>query len=225
MNSHRNNEDKKYFLKIPKEDWKYEIESGKITWEEHAVEEWLWFKANTTTGKVVINYTILAEEMKGRFDYTKDVVNKITKIMNSLKKKQRLWFPEHSGSKSKVEVELHGYPLIQGGYTDISYRFQQNSSRGETKTIPKDTNSPAELLKDGQRLKKLESQKSKLINSMSIDSPGRAPKIDKKNIRKIDKSKNNNFNNCPLRRNGENSKKEAWKDQVKWEKLVKRAKR
>ena len=77
------NKTEEQFLKIPRERWRYEVESGKITWEEYDVRSWLWLKANPVTGKVVVNYIILAEEMKERFPYIKDIVNKITKVMVS----------------------------------------------------------------------------------------------------------------------------------------------
>jgi len=184
MNPYKNNKIDGQFLKIPREKWKYDLGSGQITDEELDILLRLWLKANPTTGKVAINYSIFAEEIKGRFPYIKKevLVNKLTKTMNSLKRKQRLWFKEHSGSKKPVEVEIAEYPLIQGGYADISYHFQQNFSRGNEETVFQNTDSPAELLKDEQRLKELKGGVSKLKSSMSMDSPSRAPKIDRKII-------------------------------------------
>ena len=208
------NKTEEQFLKIPRERWRYEVESGKITWEEYDVRSWLWLKANPVTGKVVVNYIILAEEMKERFPYIKDIVNKITKIMLSLKTKQRLWFLEHSGSRNAVEVELADFPLISRGYIDISHRFQQSFGRGDGKEIPQNTGIPAELPSDEQRLGELKDSLNELKGGMSINSPSRAPKIDRKIIdRKID---SNNSSKTTDDSDGSKAYKKRFKEEHPW---------
>ena len=73
-----------------------------------------------------------------------------------------------------------------------------------------------------QRLKDFENQKSKLKNSMSMDSSSRTLKIDKKDIRKIDKY--NNFNNFPFREEVKKDKKAPWEDLRRMEELKRKAK-
>lgn len=184
MNLDKNNKIDGQFLKIPREKWKYDLGSGQITDEDFDVLFRLWLRANPTTGKVAINYSIFAEEIKGRFPHIKKegLVNKLTKIMNSLKRKQRLWFKEHSGSKKPVEIELAEYPLIQGGYAGISHRFQQSSGRDNEEAIPQNISSPAELLKNEQRLEGPKSHTNKLKNGIPMNPPSRALKIDRKII-------------------------------------------
>ncbi len=170
---------KERFLKIPVDQWKYELESGEISWDEYAVREWLWLKANPVTGKVAVNYGILAKELKGRFPHTKDLVNKLTKIMISLKKKQRLWFKEHSGGRGPVEVELQGFPLMNKRYTDISHRFQQSSSRGPAELSSKNKDQQAELSKAKQSLKGSKTPENERETKDLDSEPSRGPKRDK----------------------------------------------
>lgn len=174
MNINKNLEQR--FLKIPRETWRCELESGKINWEEHSVLFWLWLNANPMTGKAPLNYKILAEQMRERFLHIRktNVINKLTKILNSLKRQQRLWFKRHSGSRGRAEVELHQYPLIQGGYTDISKHFQQNSSRA----LNKNHSSLAEVLKPQQNCEQnsqqLDSRTYLPKNSIPKNSPSRS---------------------------------------------------
>jgi len=132
-----NNQAEERFLKLPKDKWRYDLESGKLSWEESDLLFWLWLKANPKTGKVAVRYPNLAEEMKERFPHIRDKVNKITKLMVSLKKRQRLWLSKHPGSKKPAEVFLNDFPLIGGDYTDLRERFEQSSSRGLAESEPK----------------------------------------------------------------------------------------
>lgn len=170
---------KERFLKIPIDQWKYELESGEISWDEHSVREWLWLKANPITGKVAVNYGTLAEELKGRFSYVKDLVNKLSKIMISLKKKQRLWFKEHSGSRGPVEVELQDFPLINRQYTDISHRFQQSSSRGPAELTSQNGDQQAELSEVEQSLEGSKSPENERETKDLDSDSSRGPKRDK----------------------------------------------
>jgi len=166
------------FLKIPADDWKYELESGEISWDEHAVREWLWIKANPVTGIVVVNYKVLAEELKGRFSYVEEenLVNKITKIMISLKKKKKLWFKKHSGKKKKaINVELQDYPFINRGYKDISNRFQQSSGRAPTK-ISQNEALQAEVSETEKRLEESKTPENEQKSEPLDSDSGRGPK-------------------------------------------------
>lgn len=218
---HENNEER--FVRIPRDKWKYELESGQLTWEESDVLFWLWLKANPTTGKVAVNYAILSEEMKDRFPYVKERVNKINKIMLSLKDKQRLWFPEHSGSSKPAEVELDEFPLIQKGYTDITSRFQQNSSRGNLKNVSQNSISAAELFTNEQSFNGIKNQINALKNKMSFPDSSRGPNID----RNINKERNiDNFNSLFSSKEGSDAYKKGdrWKDPGAWEEMMARTK-
>ena len=170
------------FLKIPVDEWKYELDLGEISWEELDVLLWHWMKANPNTGKTSLSYPRLAKELKNRFPYIKkQLPNKLNKIMISLKAQQRLWFKRHSGSNKPTKVELHKFPLINGEYTDISYRFQQNSSRGISRALSKKAKSTAGLSKNKQRLKKQKAQNNKHKISTTALKPSRTPKKERKN--------------------------------------------
>lgn len=143
--------EKERFLKISVEQWKYELESGEVAWDEHSVREWLWFKANPVTGKVVVNYKVLAMELRKRFPDVKRLENKLSKIMASLKRKKMVWFDERVGERGAFGVELQGYPLISRKYVDISYRFQAEVEQRFGKIETKKLSCGAEVLEVGQR--------------------------------------------------------------------------
>lgn len=184
---------KEYFLRIRKDEWKYSLESGQLSWEEFDLLMWLWLKADAT-GRVAVNYAVIAEEMRGRFPKIKDKVSKINKLMLSLRGKQRLWFKDHPGSPSPAEVLLADYSLMPRGFKDISKHFQQSSGRAHLKSAPQNIQTPAELSENQQRSEEGLRGLNKLKNAYPIGGTGRAPHIDRDINKEREKEFLNNLN-------------------------------
>jgi hypothetical protein len=162
---------KKRFLKIPLNEWRYELESGEISWDEHSLREWLWFKADLDTGKVIADCKVLEIELKRRFPRIKQLKNKINKLLLSLKKKRKLWFPEHTGKRGKIEIELQGFPLMSREYLDISHRFQAEVEQRIDKIHLQKDNSEAEALETKQRLERTNAQENQPSSSSEAEVP------------------------------------------------------
>jgi len=178
----------KDFVKIPRI-WIDDLMAERLTSQELFALFWLFLRANKITGKVVVNYKIISIEFEDLLSSYKDKINQATKIMLALKKKKRLWFPKHVGSRSKVEVELHKYPLVTGEYTDVSRRFQQNDDRGSNDDELKKGLTSAELCDNGQRSRSNNQQSNKGQNNTYQGTTSRTPKTDDIDIRQIDIAK------------------------------------
>ena len=164
------------------DDWK----TGKLATLEFNVLIYLIREADIIKGVKNVNYAIISLEPGDLFKNYTDRVNQVNKVMLSLKKKQRIWFEEHSGSRGNIDVEIQHFPFKNQQYLDISYRFQQNSDRDDTELLNQNHENPAELLSDEQRLEELKNSKDKLINQMDMNNASRAPQTDKIDYRETD---------------------------------------
>ena len=163
-----------------------EWKTGKLATLEFCVLVYLIEGANITNGVTNKCYQVIYFETGDLFKNYTDPVNQVTKTMASLKKKQRIWFEEHSGSRGNVNIEIQYYPLMSGEYIDIGHRFQQSSIRGSTESPTTNTEKVAELSLDEQRLEELKNSKDKLINQMDMNNASRAPQTDKTDYRETD---------------------------------------
>jgi len=164
------------------EDWR----SGKLKTQEFNVLLYLMSRASIKTGIINIDYEVISRETGDLFEKNDNPVNQVNKVMLSLKKKQRIWFERHPGSRGNIDVEIQHFPLKNQRYIDISDRFQQSYGRGDSESSLPEREKPAELLPSEQRLKDIKNDKDKLIKQMDINNDSRGPQIDKIEYRKID---------------------------------------
>lgn len=147
-----------------------DLYSGDLTGEEWVVLLHLFDKANITNGKAGANYRSIVAELEDFFKVYKDPVNQVNKVMLSLRKKRKIWFKKHPGSKNKFTVWIDKYPCKKGAQvvaTDILNKFLKNNEKNEY--------NPAEVSNSQQRSEELKNSKSKLLSQVSMDSASRGP--------------------------------------------------
>lgn len=167
-----------------------------LSTKEYNVLQDMMFKANITTGVAIIPSTeayALELKVRGNILTKKDIINDLTKILNSLKQKKRIWFQSRMGTAKPTEIYIHNFPLNKTDFTDFSHMFQQNPSR----TFEKDPSSVTEVenLEQslGQNSELYKDKRKSLLNSMSIDGSGRTqsrihdPQIDRLEIDRKDR--------------------------------------
>lgn len=103
--------------------------NGVLTFDEMILFIWLQWQSNPINGKFFTSYTSLESELGGK--YTK---NSINKIMLSLKAKEYVWFPEHQGSRSQIQVVTKHYPLSKGHFLRIEKYFDNSSAEVDEST-------------------------------------------------------------------------------------------
>jgi len=114
-------------VKIPRA-WKIDRLENKISADELYILCWLALLANPHNGKTKASFEEIVSDLsiKG-----KDPKNKVNKIMLSLKKKKRLWYPTQQGRRSSFIVEIGGYLLSTKRPKDIGRRFTDDPDRSE----------------------------------------------------------------------------------------------
>lgn len=177
------------YVKLPRS-IKTALVDGYLRFEEYSVLVWLWINANPRNGRAHVSYAGLSKDFKEK--YSK---NHINRLMLGLKRKKWIWFAKQQGRRSSFNVDISNYPLSDGTFKDIDFRFLQKSGRSES-DIPEQT--PAEVPTEvGDVRQKLESDKSALVDRFSFTSEsllGRSPKND------TDKeNKNNRSTRRPVR--------------------------
>jgi hypothetical protein len=113
------------------------LELRRITWHEFAMFAWLCTKASPQTGILRTSWPTLARETGLSADH-------VEQLCRALKRKSYLWYLSHRGARRRlVEVAIDKFPTADGGYTDLSARFQTGAAR-----VPRAgaTDSPSELL-------------------------------------------------------------------------------
>lgn len=177
------------YVKLPRS-IKTALVDGYLRFEEYTVLVWLWINANPRNGRAHVSYAGLSKDFKEK--YSKNHINRL--ILN-LKRKKWIWFPGQQGRRSSFNVDIASYPLSDGTFKDIGFRFLQKSGRSENDI---DQQSPAEVPTEvGDVLQKLESEKSALVERFSFNSKsslGRSPKNDNEK-----ENKNNRSTRRPVR--------------------------
>lgn len=86
----------------------------KLTWDEFSLLEYLIIRANPKNGKLFTSYNLLSNETHCRYS-----INRINKLLLSLKEKLYIYYPEHKGSGKPFEVSIDKYPLSNKLYLKI----------------------------------------------------------------------------------------------------------
>lgn len=161
------------YVRLPRS-IKTALVDGYLRFEEYSVLVWLWINANPRIGKAHVSYAGLSKDFKEK--YSK---NHINRLMLALKRKKWIWFPGQQGRRSSFHVDIGSYPLSDGTFKDIDFRFLQKSGRSGDDTQEQ---SPAEVPTEVSNVRqKLESEKNALVKRFSFDSEssfGRSPKND-----------------------------------------------
>lgn len=117
-------------MKVPYIDWVAvprsiagDFRARKTTKDEWIIRSWIFQNANPYGIFVNCTYQLLADT----FQWT---VNKITKIMLSLQKKNLIEFPNHRGSRTPFDVKAIGFLTAQKTIT----KWKDNNSEGESRT-------------------------------------------------------------------------------------------
>ena len=177
------------YVKLPRS-IKTALVDGYLRFEEYSILVWLWINANPRNGRAHVSYAGLSKDFKEK--YSK---NHINRLMLDLKRKKWIWFAKQQGRRSSFNVDIGSYPLSDGTFKDIDFRFLQKSGRSESAT---DEHSLAEVPTEvGDVRQKLKDEKSALVERFSFTSEisnGRSSKND------TDKeNKNNRSTRRPVR--------------------------
>lgn len=176
-------------MKLPRS-IKTALIDGLLRFEEYAILVWLWLNANPRSGRAHVSYAGLSKDFKEK--YSKNTVNK---IMLELKRKKWVWFTKQQGRRSSFNVDISSYPLSDGTFKDIGFRFMQMSGRSESDI---DMQTPAEVPEEVESdLQKLETAKNALTKRFSFAperDAGRSPKNDTEK-----ENKNNRSSRRPVR--------------------------
>lgn len=126
---------------------------SKMTYDEFSLLLLLIMRANPITGIFHTSYESLVNDTKGK--YKKNYINK---MMLSLKEQKKIWYSKQQGRRSSFSVEIHNYPLSNGSFKDISYRFGSPPGRSleEHKEeiragVPADVELNQQKLKDARK--------------------------------------------------------------------------
>ena len=177
------------YVKLPRS-IKTALVDGYLRFEEYSILVWLWINANPRNGRAHVSYAGLSKDFKEK--YSK---NHINRLMLDLKRKKWIWFAKQQGRRSSFNVDIGSYPLSDGTFKDIDFRFLQKSGRSEGATQEQ---TPAEVPTEvGDVRQKLKDEKSALVERFSFNqksSFGRSPKNDNEK-----ENKNNRSTRRPVR--------------------------
>jgi len=191
------------YVKLPRS-IKTALVDGFLRFEEYSVLVWLWINANPRNGRAQVSYAGLSQDFKEK--YSKNMVNR---LMLNLKRKKWIWFAIQQGRRSSFNVDIASYPLSDGTFMDIEYRFQQKSGRSQNVT---DDRSLAEVPTEvGDIRQKLKDGKNLLIEQFSLGSQntlGRSPNND---------NEKENNNKRSTRQPVRNFNPKTYEDQRCWE--------
>ena len=171
------------YIKLPRS-IKTALVDGYLSFEEYSVLVWLWINANPRSGRDKVSYEGLSKDFKEK--YSKNHTNK---IMLNLKRKKWVWFPRQQGRRSSFNVDIANYPLSDGSFKDIEFRFEIASGRSDDaskESIQVEVPAEASIIRQ-----KLESEKSKLVERFSFSSnttAGRSVKNDNEKENKNNRS-------------------------------------
>ena len=177
------------YIKLPRS-LKTAYLDGLLSFEGYTVLIWLWINANPRNGKTHVSYAGLSKDFKEKFSK-----NFINQIMLRLKRQKWIWYPKQQGHRSSFNVDIASYPLSDGTFKDIGFRFLEKSDRSENVGDEVSlTEVPTEV--DDVR-QKLESDKSALVERFSFNQKsllGRSSKNDNEK-----ENKNNRSTRRPVR--------------------------
>ena len=172
------------YVKLPRS-LKTAYLDGLLKFEDYTVLIWLWINANPRNGKTHVSYAGLSKDFKEKF--SKNFVNQ---IMLRLKRQKWIWYPKQQGHRSSFNVDIASYPLSDGTFKDIGFRFLEKSDRSKNGSEnPPLTEVPTEADDIQQKLK---SDKNHLVERFSFNhesSPDRSSKNDTENENKNNRSR------------------------------------
>ncbi len=150
----------------------------KLKRDEMLVLIWLLWEANPHNGKTKANSQSLTDDLfKGKYEK-----NYLNKIILALKRKKYLWFPNQQGRRGSFIVELDNYPLKDGGFTDISYRFNETFGRSASGgNVGKQAEIEAEVDRDWQKSERTENPFGKQFFTPADILTSRSPNNDNNN--------------------------------------------
>lgn len=136
--------------------------AGVLTYDEFFLLFWLWLGANPYRGAVRISYKGLHTELHGRHS-----INKLNKIVLSLRSKKYLSFPKRQGRRGAFEALLDRYPLASGEYISIT---KERKKRCKTSPEPEETvsKSPEEIAAMQQNIDTI---KKDITKRFSVNRP------------------------------------------------------
>src|SRR3989338_8678117 len=171
------------YVKLPRS-LKTAYLDGLLKFEDYTVLVWLWITANPRNGKTHASYAGLSKDFKSK--YSKNFINQ---IMLRLKRQKWIWYPKQQGHRSSFNVDIASYPLSDGTFKDISFRFLDKSDRSPNVSDEVSmTEAPTEVSDIRQ---KLESDKNALVDRFSFNSEsslGRSSKNDNEKENKNNRS-------------------------------------
>lgn len=141
------------YVKLPRS-LKTAYLDGLLRFEEYTVLIWLWINANPRNGKTHVSYAGLSKDFKEKFSK-----NFINQIMLRLKRQKWIWYPRQQGHRSSFNVDIASYPLSDGTFKDIEFRFLKKSDRSNNESesltlteVPTEVADAQQKLKDDRKL-------------------------------------------------------------------------
>ncbi|MDD5639268.1 MAG: hypothetical protein PHR47_00480 [Candidatus Pacebacteria bacterium] len=141
------------YVKLPRS-LKTAYLDGLLKFEDYTVLIWLWINANPRNGKTHVSYAGLSKDFKEKFSK-----NFINQIMLRLKRQKWIWYPRQQGHRSSFNVDIASYPLSDGTFKDIEFRFLEKFDRSENGSdslpptvVPTEVETVQQKLKDGKKL-------------------------------------------------------------------------
>ena len=172
------------YIKLPRS-LKTAYLDGLLSFEGYTVLIWLWINANPRNGKTHVSYAGLSKDFKEKFSK-----NFINQIMLRLKRQKWIWYPKQQGHRSSFNVDIASYPLSDGTFKDISFRFLDKSDRSPNVSDEVSlTEAPTEVSDIRQ---KLESDKNALVDRFSFNSESSLGRSSKNDNEKENKNKRSN---------------------------------
>jgi len=192
------------YVKLPRS-LKTAYLDGLLKFEDYTVLVWLWITANPRNGKTHASYAGLSKDFKSK--YSKNFINQ---IMLRLKRQKWIWYPKQQGHRSSFNVDIASYPLSDGTFKDIGFRFLEKSDRSSSRSeSPSLTEVPTEVEDIQQKLK---SDKKLLVERFSFN-PESPPNRSSKN----DTEKENENNRSRGRRPVRGFSPKSYEEQKCWE--------
>jgi len=192
------------YVKLPRS-LKTAYLDGLLKFEDYTVLVWLWITANPRNGKTHVSYAGLSKDFKEKF--SKNFVNQ---IMLRLKRQKWIWYPRQQGHRSSFNVDIASYPLSDGTFKDIGFRFLEKSDRSENVSVEVSlTEVPTEV---GGIQQKLKSDKKLLAEQFSFNSESSSDRSSKN-----DTEKENENNRSKGRRPVRGFSPKSYEEQKCWE--------
>lgn len=194
------------YVKLPRS-LKTAYLDGLLRFEDYTVLIWLWINANPRNGKTHVSYAGLSKDFKEKFSK-----NFINQIMLRLKRQKWIWYPRQQGHRSSFNVDIASYPLSDGTFKDIAFRFLEKSDRSENvNESPSLTELPTEIANVQQKLNDGKNLLAKRFSFNSDSSSDRSSKND------TEKENENNRSNNRGRRPVRGFSPKSYEEQKCWE--------